>query len=251
MAKTKCPVFYAFTQDGQCVPVWCGQWTCERCAKHNAQMWAWRARLEVDGQKHGTRYYFITLTLGSEFKSTTFGYAELPRIFNRIRMWVARAIAPDKWAYLAFVEGQPERKGMPHFHIISNISIASEATGKNAHGKRKRYGRRYAIRIKDWAVSRGLGFEAEESLIDGPRANNYVSKYASKGDARMPKGFRRARSSQSWAKLPPHVGAELIVRAWAEKTHEYLLRVEGITKIDIDTLYERYSLEVDKLTKKT
>lgn len=214
-------------------------------------MWAWRARIEVEGLKHGIRYYFITLTLPPSFKTASSGYAELPRIFNRIRMWVARAIAPDKWSYIAFVEGQPERVGMPHFHILSNVSIASEATGKNAHGKRKRYGRRYAIRVKDWAVARGLGFEAEESLIDGPRANSYVSKYASKGDGRMPKGFRRVRASQSWAKLPPHVGGELIVRAWAEKTHEYLLRVEHITNIDLDTLYERYSLEVDRLSKKT
>ena len=233
------------------MPVWCGKWTCPKCSKRNATLWAWRARLEVEQHDGKLDYFFITLTLPGNYKHAKQGYANIPKIFNRVRMWVSRAIAPDKWHYLAFVEGQPHRGGMPHFHIISGVSIAFVATGKNQHGKRKLYGTRNKIRIKDWAVARGFGFEADESRINGPQASQYVAKYASKQDPRMPKGFRRVRASHNWAKLPEFEGDPLIVRSRKEHTQHYLIRVSDITGIGLDELYARYQGALVAMAQKT
>lgn len=244
MPRTQCPIFFAFTTKGACVPVYCGKWTCERCAKHNARLWAWRAKLEIESAE-GIDYYFITLTLPARFRTAEEGYRELPRIWDRIRKWVTRAIGGPDWAYLAFVEGQPKRVGMPHFHIISNWSIAYLATKKAAHGRRRRYGKRYKVRIKDWSVSRGMGFQAVESRITGPMAASYVAKYATKQDQRMPKGFRRVRASKMWHKLPEWQGDSLLVKSKTETLAQYLDRVSEITDLSIDELYERWEAASD------
>jgi hypothetical protein len=67
-----------------------------------------------------------------------------------------------------------------------------------------------------------------------------VAKYTSKGDAGMPKGFRRCRTSKDWAKLPPFSGSPYLVPSREESTLSFLLRVEAKTGVDIEVLSGRW-----------
>src|SRR5258707_4215780 len=88
------------------------------------------------------------------------------------------------WPYLAFVEGQPNRGAMPHFHVLSSAPTP--------------------YRIKDFAVHHGFGHQADEKPITSDGAVDYVSKYASKQGTSAPKGFRRVGRSSKLAKPPQH-----------------------------------------------
>lgn len=145
-------------------------------------------------------------------------YEDIPRMYSSLRKFMQRQF--EGWTYLAFVEGQPKRAGMPHFHIISLAKAP--------------------YRLKDLAVRFGFGYQAKEVLIDSPKAATYVSKYASKGDKNIPKGFRRVRCSQDWAKLPPRSRAPYIVQAREETIDAYFVRVSESTHLFLDEVVEKW-----------
>lgn len=206
------------------MPVPCGQWSCPKCAKHLARMWAWRAKLQVNSSDKGV-YWFWTLTLRGKYKTPEQGFKALPKLWDTFRKIIQRSIREKKlgrWTYLAFVEGQPKRQYMPHFHILSSHKSPR--------------------RLKDVAMQAGFGFEAKEKVVDGPKAMSYVAKYASKQSQATPKKFRRVRASRDWAKLPPFDGDPLFVKAKDETLANYLLRVNEATGIDMDTLLDRWTL---------
>jgi len=207
-----CPAFYAFDKEGNLHAVKCGQWTCPNCAKHLARLWAWRCRLQVASAN--VPYYFWTLTLRAKTRTAAQGYADLPSLWDNLRKRIQRSAS--KWSYCAFVEGQPQRGHMPHFHVITSTPAP--------------------YRIKDLAHDCGFGYQATESVVTSGQAANYCAKYASKTNPATPKGFRRVRASRDWAKLPPMEGDGLVVRARAELLSDYLLRVHWITGVDIDDL---------------
>ena len=187
-------------------------------------MWAWRARLQLDAATE--TYWVWTLTLGKAYKRPKQGYEALPKLWNNLRTvvqrWYAKKTANKafKWVYMAFVEAQPKKRKMPHFHIITNVPAP--------------------YRIKDFAVHNGFGYMAVEDEITSKQAAYYVSKYVSKGDPNMPKKFRRVRTSQNWAKLPPYVGTKLFVRSRAETITDFLIRVSNATGKDLDDLWEQW-----------
>lgn len=220
----KCPVGKAFNHQGQVVNLWCGLWACKRCGKVNANLWAWRVRLQIVGDV-GTDYYFWTLTMGSRYKTAKQGFQALPKLWDAFRKKAQRKL--KDWLYCAFVEGQTKRGNMPHFHVISN--------------------RQAPERLKDMAVRAGFGFQAKEIKVNDKKAASYVSKYASKGNGDMPKGFRRVRASRKWASLPDYEGYPLLVKGRDELLSMYIIRVHDSTGVDIHTLYERWSLasEID------
>jgi hypothetical protein len=130
------------------------------------------------------------------------------------------------WLYVAFVEGQPQRGYMPHFHILS--SAASP------------------IRFKDLAVASGFGFQAKEIEISTEGAAAYVAKYASKQGWDTPKKFRRVRASKGWPR-PPEVDKDpYLVKFKRETVTGYLLRVSQSTGRDLGSLYEDYMLTQGK-----
>lgn len=220
----RCIAFYAFNSSGKITPVPCGRWSCEVCAKENARMWAWRARLQLDGDQK--QYYFWTFTLGSKYKNAKQGFQAITRLWDTLRKAVQRhyrKVTGDKkaaWDYMAFVEGQTKRGNMPHFHVLSGTPAP--------------------YRIKDFAVHCGFGYQATQEKIEGKRAANYVTKYASKGNSDMPKNFRRARVSRQWAKLPPYAGKTLYVKSKAETITDFLIRVHENTGADLDDLWEQW-----------
>ena len=220
----RCIAFYAFNSTGKITPVPCGKWSCEHCAKDNARMWAWRVRLQLDNDDR--QYYFWTFTLGSKYKNAKQGFTALPRLWDGLRKAIVRHIQKStggmvkKWTYCAFVEGQTKRGNMPHFHVLSSIPSP--------------------YRIKDFAVHQGFGYQAKQEKIEGTRAQNYVAKYVSKGNADMPKNFRRCRVSQDWSKLPPYQGSTLYVKSKSESITAFLIRVSDQTGKDIDDLWEQW-----------
>lgn len=158
-------------------------------------------------------------------KTKEYAYKRLPILWKRVRMfmqrWVKQHDSSRKFEYLAFVEGQPRRSQMPHFHIIASHKCP--------------------VRIKDFAVKRGFGYQAKETEIDGNGAADYVTKYVTKGDAGMPRGFRRCRPSQGWAKLPVSLAHKLIVPVKGEKLYMFLVRVSDETGLPISAVYSKWS----------
>jgi len=174
----------------------------------------------------------ITLTFGAGYKAPNRAFAVLPRLWDALRKDMKRNTR-DGWQYLAFVEGQAKtRGGMPHFHIISN---------REPPTKRGKYGQFTLRGLHDWAVKRGFGFEAHIRRVDSKLGAWYVSKYASKGDDSMPRGFRRVRPVRGWAKLPVDPERKLIVPSKGETLIHFMLRLNELTDVDIDTLYERWA----------
>lgn len=214
---TPCARILAFTSDAQVVGVLCGKWSCPFCARLNARLWAWRVKLHLDANS-GQNAYFWTLTMRGKYHDAQTAYAALPRLWHTFMQIVRRDIG--RWSYCAFVEGQPKRDYMPHFHIISMAKSPK--------------------RLKDIAMQAGFGFQATESLVSSGKAAQYVAKYASKQSSAMPKNFRRVRCSQDWAKLPDFTGDPLIVKSRMETTTHYLLRVNEVTGAPMDDLLERW-----------
>jgi len=221
----KCPSFYAFDNEGNLHAVQCGQWSCPTCAKTLSRLWAWRCRLHVE--KNGGEAYFWTLTLRGKYRTAAQGYAVLPSLWDNLRKRVQRQF--KSWSYCAFVEGQPQRGDMPHFHVISL--------------------RKSPQRLKDLAMECGFGYQAKEKLINSAKAANYCAKYASKVNPATPKGFRRVRASRDWTKLPDYEADPLIVLGKNEFLTDYLLRVNRITGVPMDDLLYlwSYQLYTDKV----
>lgn len=213
---SKCPTMRAFNKQGKVQNVYCGSWSCPRCQKLKARLWAWRIKLTI--RDSNVVWYFWTLTLRSKYRDPKSGYDALPRLWDTLRKQVQRH--EKKFSYLAFVEGQPKRGNMPHFHVITNVKPWT--------------------RFKDIAWYAGFGYEAKSEKVTGPKAGSYVAKYATKQNADTPKGFRRVRASRDIAKLPDYDKIGLIVPAKNERQWEYIARVSDETGIDHETLYERW-----------
>jgi len=223
----RCPVFIAFKTSGKAVPVLCKQWSCPTCAKKLAFKWARIARKGVEHYQNSV--HFFTFTMGSRYRSVNAAYAALPRLWNKLRMKMQRE-HDGVWEYLSFVEGQAKRNGMPHFHILSVQPIP------------RSFGR-----IKDFAVNIGFGFQATDIMIDKGKATRYVAKYASKGDPRMPKRFRRVRVSRQWYRESDnHKRDAYIVRARREDYWSYIARVSRETGVDAEQIAAEYVAAVDK-----
>lgn len=169
----------AFNEDGWVVRLACDQWLCPYCRKILAWRWAQRVRYGI-ALRLDTEPWFWTLTLPGWVPTREKGYAILPERWDNFRKALQRSY-PD-FTYAAFVEGQPERGLMPHFHII---------TFQPAPG-----------RLKDLAVHSGFGHQADQQEVTGGYAAWYVSKYASKSTPGIPGHFRRVRISRDWPSLP-------------------------------------------------
>jgi hypothetical protein len=162
--------------------------------------------------------YFWTLTLGAAYRVPRDAFEALPSLWDRLRKSIQRSTG--KWTYCAFVEGQAQRNGMPHFHIVGHTKSP--------------------IRLKDLAAHNGFGYQAKEILIESKQAGLYVAKYASKGDKSIPRGFRRVRASQDWEKLPYKPKETYIVQAKDEGLTHYLIRVSEATDTPLDSVVDAY-----------
>lgn len=227
----KCPVAVAFTSEGNTTLIFCGTWGCPHCSRFNAGRWAKRVELGIreltqEGEKEA---WLLTLTLGSAYSDIHAGFLALPKLWDSTRKAYQRYYST--FTYAAFIEGQPKRGGMPHFHIVSTVE---PPTKRGRGGFVTKHG------VHDFAVAFGWGYQAELSLIDGPEAAVYVSKYTSKGSPSMPKSFRRVRVSRDFPKLPELDGLPLLVPSREEDMAHFIDRVQSLTGVPHEDLYQRW-----------
>lgn len=228
-----CPTLIGFTLQGKARIIYCGQWSCPRCSKKLARKWANRVRIHITETTRidGENWYMLTVTLGSTEKEVAPAYRKLKKLWNRLRMSITRQVK-TRWQYCAFVEGQPKRQSMPHFHIILNV-IPPKIVGKK--------GRVTKHAVHNFAHRLGWGFEADFQAVTDDDASYYVSKYVSKGSAVIPRGFRRVRVSRRWTPFPLDPLKRLIVRRQGETLPDFFTRVQELTDTPLDDLYSEWS----------
>lgn len=228
---SECPVTIAFDHSGHTHIVWCGKWNCLRCQKRLAHQWAQRARLarNPSGSLSGSNLFFLTLTLGGNAKTATEGFSAIPSLWDTTRKAYQRFYGT--FSYLAFVEGQPRRSGMPHFHILTWNQVPVEPN---------RRGRVTKHALHNWAHALGWGFQAVCEVVTSGLAAVYVAKYATKQSSFTPKHFRRVRCSQDWPKPDRGKLPAWLVPQRGESAVDFILRVSDFTGIPSDDLYPRY-----------
>jgi hypothetical protein len=208
----------AFNERGELITLACDRWSCPFCRQVLAWRWASRVRFGIDLAQPRDPLFW-TLTLPARIVSPEWAYRKLPGLWANIRQALRREFG--SFPYCAFVEGQPHRNDMPHFHLI---------TFRWPHK-----------RLKDLAVHCGFGFEADISQINGPAAARYVSKYASKQPRAMPRNFRRVRVSRDWPKLPtPLYGLTVLYPKPRESVPTYVRRVAVALDEDYNLLMSRW-----------
>jgi len=235
-----CPRLVGFTKSGEARLIPCGLWSCANCARRQARKWARRAYLHIEQRAEECKtFYFYTLTLGSAYRfNVESGFKALPKLWDGTRKDVQRKVG--RFEYLAFVEGQPQRGGMPHFHILMNCEPPCERNKKGLITKHA---------LHDYAVKRGFGYETSLSIVSDKLASFYVSKYASKQHPAIPRSFRRIRCCQTWAKLPIDPTRRLIVRAYLEGIADFIDRVNYVSGVPHEKLYNAYAKAVQELVK--
>lgn len=184
-----------------------------------------------DFQTIEPRFWFMTFTLKGKRLSIARAYEMLPVLWERLRKRFQRKYSD--WQYIAFVEGQPKRQNMPHFHLISN---------REPPAKRNKQGVITDHNMHDFAFSVGFGFEADLQPVSDLKAALYVTKYMSKQGSAAPKNFRRVRASERVEKLPPNLEKKYIVRSRGEGVNQYIARVAAETNLDPIELYMKFAL---------
>jgi len=208
----------AFNQNGEVISMACDQWGCDYCSKILAWRWAQRVRYGI-ALWPDHRAWFWTLTLPPWVPNAKTGYMVLPARWGAFRQTVKRAV--DDFQYAAFVEGHPHRAHIPHLHIIALVKAPE--------------------RIKDMAVHAGFGHQAKEIEINERMAVNYVTKYASKQGAGMPKNFRRVRISRDWPSLPaPVYPLKVYPIDRGEALSAYLRRMSTALGLSLDVLRDTW-----------
>lgn len=222
-----CPVSVCFNKDGVAKLLYCGQWSCKECRKRLANKWALRVYFHIqqahseEAFENGTNngdFFFITFTLRGYIRTAQAGFAVLPKLWNTFRMRMQRHY--KGFDYIAFVEGQPKRSKIPHFHIISSRPLPLKPGKKGQITKRS---------IHDFAMSIGFGHQADMQAVGSKLAAHYVAKYATKQSDETPKGFRRVRASRKWLKLPKDPDKILIVKLKGETVPEFIARASALT----------------------
>lgn len=217
----KCPLDVAFkSASGLAVPLVCGSWNCPTCAKLLAREWAEIAHYGVEHLADTA--WFWTFTMSGRIHTREKAFELLPKMWDSLRKSVQRA--NGVWLYIAFVEGQPHRNYMPHFHVLGDTASWRD--------------------FSEIALAAGFGYQAKEKPITSDGAAKYVSKYASKQGWDAPKGFRRVRASKNWPRPDKPPKDKYLVRSNRETLFGFLERVAQTTHRDLGELYEDYRLTI-------
>lgn len=234
--ERKCPVSVCFTKAGIPRLLFCGQWICPTCRIKLARKWAKRVynhivnhqmRLDESDTEVHQSYFFITFTMRGNVRSVRAAFDILPKLWDTFRKRMQRRY--HHFDYVAFVEGQPQRGGMPHFHIISSRPLPVKKGKKTEFTKRA---------VHDFAVKIGFGHQADMKPVASKEAAYYVSKYASKQSDETPRGFRRVRTSRTWHKLPKDPDKALLVKSRVESITDFIMRVADISHRAHEELYQ-------------
>lgn len=220
--QNPCPRMMGFDHDAVLRPIFCGSWKCPVCRRRNAAHWAMRVKFGMNEIGRPIAFFW-TMTMPGTVLSPVMAYEKIPGMWDSLRKSVQRSVYPRAFMYCAFVEGQPHRQDMPHFHII---------TFNSWPGNWKRF--------KDFACHFGFGHQSVSDVVTSGEAASYVAKYASKDAQSMPRNFRRVRISQEW---PEQEFLPYFVKANTETTLTFLTRVSEDLRAPIQTLYDRWQEE--------
>jgi len=208
----------AFNANGEVISLACDQWNCDYCRTILAWRWAQRVRYGI-ALRTGKEPWFWTITLPGWVHDAKTGFQILPARWRALSQTLKRA--NRNFLYATFVEGHPHRNYIPHLHIIT-FDPAPE-------------------RLKDMVVHAGFGHQAKEIEINGKVAVNYVTKYASKAGAGIPRNFRRVRISRHWPKLPsPEYELKVYPIERGEALSAYLRRMSTALGVPMATLRDTW-----------
>jgi hypothetical protein len=161
----------------------CKCWSCESCARVNADLWQMRA--QVGAQQFieaGVEMVLVTVT-AHEKHDIRRAVEVLPDQWNKLRNRWQRATSKPQYILIPEVG----EKGHFHLHLITNGALGTTWWKKKARRS-------------------GLGYMAEESErnISASKTGFYVGKYLAKQlhNNIWKRGFHRVRTSQNWPKLP-------------------------------------------------
>jgi hypothetical protein len=162
----------------------CGNWKCPACAEKKAKVWVLDAfRGAGILQAGGRNVDFVTLTTrGGRGRTRERSINSFRKHWPILRKRAAYYGGPLE--YLAIPE--QHKNGVVHLHLL----ITNELS--------KRW-------WKDNAYLVGLGFMVAVEPVDhAGEAGLYVAKYLGKQYVHIcwPRGFRRARASKGWPRLP-------------------------------------------------
>ncbi len=162
----------------------CKMWSCNDCAKINADLWCLRLTWgAMKLMESGKAMHLVTVT-AHERHSVKRAVQVLPSGWDKLRKRWARSGEKPEYALIPEVG----KKGHFHVHLITD----------SPRGTRW---------WKDTARACGFGYSNDESdrFISAARAGFYGGKYLAKqlNNNVWKKGFHRVRTSHGWPKLPP------------------------------------------------
>lgn len=182
----------------------CKMWSCETCARINADLWTMRATMGAQQFINaGIEMVLVTVT-AHEKHTVSRAVEKLPDQWNKLRNRWQRATSKPQYILVPEVG----EKGHFHLHLITNGALGKTWWKKNAR-------------------SSGLGYMADESErnISASKTGFYVGKYLAKQlhNNQWKKGFHRVRTSQNWPqldKLPQHPDWSFTTIQRGESVHD-------------------------------
>jgi len=162
----------------------CKLWSCESCARINADWWQMRAVIGTELlAAAGEELVLVTVT-AHERHSVKRAVECLPSQWNKLRCrWQYHT---DKPQYM--LVGEVGKKGHFHIHFITTGGMGTRWW-------------------KDNARKSGFGYSNDESEggLNPHKAGMYIGKYLAKQlrNNIWKKGLHRVRTSQNWPNIPP------------------------------------------------
>ena len=205
----------------------CRQWGCEQC-NYNKK-WNLKFLIENIAHFHQTRY-FITLTMP---RNINLEYAQ--RYFSNIFMKFRKRYQREYAEIFKFIRiTELHKDGYPHFHLLTHQRI-------NVNWLRKTWVSCGGGKIMKliYLQPKQIGDSWETAV------SKYLSKYFSKSNCLLPKGFRHYTTNY---KIPPNEKQAIIKEKWdlmvkwdiKGKIEEHKASIEDFGMASL--LYERVKL---------
>ena len=243
--------FFAFSRGGSrygVVQGCCNHWNCIRCGRMVAAQHYGRI---VEGARQIAAehdLYFITVTCrGLELSADEAKSGYLSWTHRLLRTMQQRHTRHGgEWFYAQVTELQ--KRGHPHSHILTTFHPDDLAEGVKATWRTNRLGEPVeeyndALRsdwLQEMVQKAGLGEQYDISKVRTVEAAaRYVAKYMFKDSqfgAHFPKGWKRARYSNSWPKLAKQKTDAFVLLSREDWAH--LARVAAVVDATIGDAYE-------------
>lgn len=179
----------------------CKQWKCPSCAARMGKKWIARVLDALNGVYADRDWGFITLTAPSGARGRDASMSAIRKGWKRL---YNRAIA--RWGKSPYVRvWEPHDDGSMHMHALTAFPFSWHVHHKTGKPVYRGDGSKRLMRMKDVAVSCGLGYQADVRKTENAgQVAGYIAKYLVKHLAEpdlYPPGCRRIEVSRDWPKL--------------------------------------------------